>query len=390
MSQLGEIGVARQFLDGRLTLRASNSTALSGDAESDDFPSRFVFGADYRLAEGVDLVSEYEDARGRDIDATMSRVGVRATPWHRAQLNSSVTNEVSEFGPRLYANVGLLQGFRLNERWSLDLGVDQANTLEGPGVRPFDPDRERVSGSRNEDFLAGFVGAFYNAGPWSANSRLEHRNSDSEERNLLLVGWYREPTAGHGLSASVTFLDSETVAGTALSSAAFRFGWAWRKAGSAWAFLNRTDLVFEEATSPADTIENLKLVVNFNANRRYGAAAELSLQYAFKVVESRFDGDDYSGYTDLVGLDLRRRLGRRWDAGLATSVYHAWNSGVIDYGAGVDVGFNLRENLWLSLGYNIAGFHDSDFDAVRYTAQGPFLRFAIKADQATLKRIAGR
>ncbi len=46
--------------------------------------------------------------------------------------------------------------------------------------------------------------------------------------------------------------------------------------------------------------------------------------------------------------------------------------------------------MWLTLGYNIAGFHDSDFAQARYTAQGPYLRFAIKASQRTLKDIAGQ
>ena len=39
---------------------------------------------------------------------------------------------------------------------------------------------------------------------------------------------------------------------------------------------------------------------------------------------------------------------------------------------------------------NFVGFHDEDFAQARYTAQGPFLRFSIKADQRTLKDIAGQ
>jgi len=44
----------------------------------------------------------------------------------------------------------------------------------------------------------------------------------------------------------------------------------------------------------------------------------------------------------------------------------------------------------LTLGYNLKGFHDSDFSQARYTAQGPYLRFSVKADQHALRRIAGR
>jgi opacity protein-like surface antigen len=62
----------------------------------------------------------------------------------------------------------------------------------------------------------------------------------------------------------------------------------------------------------------------------------------------------------------------------------------MDYGFGLDVGYNVRDNMWLTLGYNLAGFDDSDFAQARYTAQGPYLRFQIKADQHFLKRITGR
>jgi hypothetical protein len=38
----------------------------------------------------------------------------------------------------------------------------------------------------------------------------------------------------------------------------------------------------------------------------------------------------------------------------------------------------------------VTGFYDEDFTQARYTAEGPFLKFSIKADQRTLKGIAGQ
>lgn len=389
-SDLAEVGLAQRLFDNRLTLRAGSSSALSGEAESTDFPSRYVVGADYRVLANVELVSEYEDASGPGIDATMTRLGVKATPWQRAQVNSFVTNEITEFGPRLFANVGLVQGFQLNERWSLDVGVDQSNTLSDADSRMFDPDRERVSGSLDEDFTAAFAGAMYTADAWSANSRLEFRNADSEERAALLIGWYREPSAGHGLSAGLTVMSSDHTLGNELTSANLKVGWAYRPGDRDWAFLNRTDFVYEDAVVDGAAARSWRFVSNLNANRRLGAAAQLSLQYAFKYVRTEFDDDGYSGFTDLVGVDYRRGFRPRWDVGINASVYHAYRPGVLDYGLGADVGFNVRDNMWLTLGYNVAGFHDTDFAEARYTAQGPFLRFSIKADQHTLRSIAGR
>ena len=389
-SDLVELGVSQKLFDDKLTLRASGSTALSGDPDSTDFPNRFVLGADYSLSKSIDLIAEYEDASGTGIDATMTRLGVRVTPWGRAQFNGYLTEEVTEFGPRLFSNVGLVQGFQLNDRWTLDIGVDQTNTIIDSGARAFDTDRELVSGSLNEDFLAVFAGAMYSADIWSANSRFEYRNSDTEERTSLLLGWYRQPSVGHGLSAGLTVLQSDNINGNEVTAADMKIGWAYRKANSEWSFLDRLDLIHEDLTSGGEDLRSWRFINNFNANRRFSAATQMSLQYAFKYVRSEFDGDGYTGYTDLIGFDLRRGFRSKWDMGVNTSVYNAYRSNVTDYGFGVDVGYNIRDNMWITLGYNIAGFDDSDFSQARYTAQGPYLRFAIKADQHILKQIAGR
>ncbi len=389
-SDLAELNLAKKFFEGKLNLRAGGRLEINKEAENLDYPSTVILGADYRIRTGIDLIAEYEEASGRDIDATMTRLGIRATPWARAQVNSSITNEVSEFGPRLYSSIGLIQGFQLDERWSFDVGVDQSNTLTGSNARQFDPDRELASGSFDDDFLSVFAGALYTAELWSANTRIEHRNSDTEERNSLLFGWYRQPTTGHGLSAGLTIFRSESIFGGEMTSADLKFGWAYRLANSKWSFLDRVDLVFDDLVTGPNSERSWRLINNFNANRRFSAATQMSLQYAFKYVHSEFGDIGYSGYTDLIGFDLRRGLRGRWDIGVNTSIYHSYQSKVIDYGAGLDVGFNLATNLWLTLGYNIIGFHDEDFAQARYTAQGPYLRFSIKADQRTLKDIAGQ
>jgi len=389
-SELAEVTLTKRVFNDKLNLRISGSTELSGDAESLDFPTRIVVGADYRISNGVELISEYETAEGRDIEATMTRVGIRATPWARAQVDTSVTNETTEFGPRLFANVGLVQGFQLNQNWSFDVGVDQTETILEPEARPLDPDRELVSGSFNEDFIAVYTGALYNTELWSANGRLEYRDSDIEERMAILAGWYREPAIGHGLSAGLLAYKSTDAAGNEMTAADLRFGWAYRMADSKWSFLNRIDLIFENATLTTEQQKTWRLINNFNANRRFSAKTQMALQYAFKYVRSEFDSAAYTGYTDLIGFDLRRGMRGHFDVGVNTSIYHSYESSVVDYGFGVDVGYNFASNMWVTLGYNIAGFHDSDFTAARYTAQGPFLRFSMKADQHALKRVAGR
>ena len=86
----------------------------------------------------------------------------------------------------------------------------------------------------------------------------------------------------------------------------------------------------------------------------------------------------------MIGIELRRNLGRRFDLGLAASMQHAWRSGTRAFSAGPSFGVSPADQLWLSIGYNIAGFRDPDFEAARYTRQGPYATVRLKFDQIGL------
>ena len=59
--------------------------------------------------------------------------------------------------------------------------------------------------------------------------------------------------------------------------------------------------------------------------------------------------------------------------------------GTSEHSVGFDVGITAARNVWISVGYNFEGFRDDHFDASRYTADGPYVRFRIKVDQDTFK-----
>lgn len=389
-SNVVNAGISRRLFDSALTARANGSFGLGDDPENADYLSSFVFGFDYSVLPEVDVFVEYENAEGRDVESEMTRIGVRATPWSRAQFNSSLTNEMSEFGPRLFANLGLVQGFQINEQWVVDVGFDQTRTVRDPNLRTFDPDRELAFGSLRDDFSAGYVGALYQAELWSMNSRLEYRDSASEKRASLLSGWYRQPRLGHGMSASLSVYRSDRDDSSEATAVELRYGWAYRPADSRWALLNRVDLQYENLTTASNDERTWRVVNNLNANRRINANTQLALQYAFKYIHSDFGSADVSGYTDLIGVDYSRGFAGRWEAGVHTSLYHSYRSNVLDYGVGVDLGYNLTDSMWLSVGYNFAGFHDGDFAAARYTAEGPYLTLTVRAHQELLKRLTGR
>ncbi|MFO1426746.1 MAG: hypothetical protein U1F11_07175 [Steroidobacteraceae bacterium] len=237
--------------DRRATLRVAADAALGGRDASVDYPSRALLGVDWHLDAAVDLFAEWEHADGESVGADMTRVGVRARPWERTEILSSLSQANSEHGPRTFANVGLTQGFRLDDHWSFDLGIDQSNTLRGPGTTALLGEATPLaSGSTTEDYFASFVGAQYHDEDWTLTGRAERRSADSERRTTLLAGWYREQRAGHALSLTLEARDSVTPGTNPDEQATtLRFAWAWRPLDSDWIVFSRSDFVRERRTA---------------------------------------------------------------------------------------------------------------------------------------------
>ena len=106
-----------------------------------------------------------------------------------------------------------------------------------------------------------------------------------------------------------------------------------------------------------------------------------------KYVIDRFDTEEYSGVTTLLGSEFRHDISDVFDVGVHANTLYSGNSGVMKYSTGVSLGWNMKRNIWLSVGYNFDGFEDRDFSAAGYTASGPYIRFRMKFDQDTAKEL---
>ena len=383
-SQQLYLGGSIDVLDRRVTLRGSTEIVLSDNDANADFPQRKTLGVDFKLRDSITVFTEYETTKGADIETDMTRVGIRAKPWNQAEFSSTLNQQSSEYGPRTFATLGLTQGVQLTEKLLLDFGVDHANTIAGASVQPLQSDFPLASGS-NDDFVATWAGATYRAEVWSATGRVEYRNADSGERFGILGGLYREEIAGHGFSVGLHLFSDKPTAGGRTTTSDLRLNWAYRPDLSRWIIFDRLDLIYEEQHLGSIDQRSWKVVNNFNANWKPALDVQFSFQYAAKYVRSNYSDTGYTGFTDLLGIGMRRDIDPQWDWGLHASVLHTWKSKVVKYGLGADIGHMVMKNAWLSIGYNIIGFHDADFTEARYTAQGPYLKFRIKLDQDSLK-----
>ena len=379
-SDLLTAGGSIDLLDDKITLRALTEQAVNRRDESLDFPGRSLVGLDYRLTNLSTLFAEVEDSSGQQIDSRLIRVGMRSTPRSGMQLSSSMNREFDEYGPRVFANLGLTQSWRIGDSWAMDVGVDQSKTLAAGTARAFDADVPLVVGDLNEDFLATFVGGQYRTDLWTGTARIERRSSDSAERTALLGAIFREPVEGRAMSLSVNWLDNKASVGRG-RVADSRFSYVYRPGDGRFIILERFDLQLEERDDALQSIRSSRFVNNYNMHWQVGRRFEIGGQVGARYVESTIDGIRYSGWSSLLGFDMRRDINHKFDFGAHATRLASQAGRNTERSFGFDLGINAAHNLWLSVGYNLVGFSDDQFDASRFTAAGPYIRFRFKADQ---------
>ncbi len=74
--------------------------------------------------------------------------------------------------------------------------------------------------------------------------------------------------------------------------------------------LDRFDVIDETIGLADGSVRVRKLVNNLNANYTPNSYTQWSFQYGAKYVFDRLDGASYTGYTDLLGVEVRRDLGQ--------------------------------------------------------------------------------
>ena len=348
------------------------------------------------------------------------KLGFETTPWSNARLTSTLNqSRITEYGPRTFALFGLNQRFLAGERWGFDVSIDSSHAFNESGDAPLvvDPSQPiatgglRDGGALTEDFTALSGGATYRTPLWSWNMRAETRQGDSNDRHGFTSAFLRQARDGVALSASVHAFSQHNADGSTGLLGNAQISWAYRPPGSRWSMLDKLEFRLDEIRHGRgepiignDTVaavgdaRSRRLVNNFAVNYASDAWAsedsrgvlsldqrsQLSLYYGSRYVLDSFGDDDYSGYTDIIGAEWRLDLSSRLDIGLRASVLHSWSQDTYAWALGPSIGFTPFTNAWVSLGYNVRGFQDRDFENAHHTAQGPYLVFRMKFDQQSL------
>jgi uncharacterized repeat protein (TIGR01451 family) len=417
-STIAQLGATKRFFSDKLELDAQTELPIGHKGESIDFPARHRLGARYVLNDDVTLIGSYEIAKGKYIDARTARIGFDVKPWTGGRLTTSLNQQsTNEYGPRSYAAYGLAQSLPISKKWTVDLTLDGNKTLGSVDrSRILNPLQPVASGGfvgagsateLNEDFTAVTAGATFRDGAWSWTGRAEARSGSLGNRYGLTTAALRQIGEGRAIGGLFSWFTADTKAGPKTETASLALSWANRPDDSRFAFLEKLELRSDKVTGavagrpgpiggvPLTIVGDAKsqrIINSFSLNwspttkqdGQYLGRSEVSVFWGSRYVFDRFGADDLKGWSNIVGTDLRFDLSKMIDVGVSGSVRQNPGGRSYAWSGGPTVGIAPFKNGYVSLGYNVVGFSDRDFEDSRYTRSGPFVTLRLKFDQSTL------
>ena len=374
--------------NGRVTLRTHIEKNIGNkNGANEAYPDRLIIGADVGLTDDVALFLEREITRSDEVNTSIDRIGLSSKLWEGASVKSSINREHQYAGDRTFATLGLAQHLNLTEQLSADLSVDHAKTLKNTQQEPIDSDQSAINGSIRDDFTAFAIGLGWRDDIWSWTTRLENRNGDLEDKQNLRFGFIRHLSKDKDFSARIDVTRSQLNTGDENNLATISLGSAWHPQKYDYTILQRLDYKQEQVRSDGDNKRSRKLIHNLHINKKAGKKTQISLHHGLKhTLEDEFN-EAYNATVDTAQLQVRRNVSEKVDVGIHAGYLHDWENDNWQYNYGGSVGLTPAENMWLSVGYNLEGFSDKDFEQSEYTAQGPYLQLRYRADKDQLSKI---
>ncbi|UNK49340.1 hypothetical protein MNR01_16700 [Lysobacter sp. S4-A87] len=378
---------------------------VGGEYEQDfngEDRNRVALGVDYRLRERNRLYGRYERQTGltsaygittadRESDALV--FGVDSTYIKDTQVFSEYRMRDAISG----RDIQMASGIR--NSWDIKEGLRLSSAAEH--VRIYDGD--------TGDATALAFGLDYSANPlWRGAARIEYRISgdvdstpDTDEQfdtTLLQLLYARKINRDWTLLARNYLLATNYESRGDVMQDRFQLGVAYRDTDrNRVNALARYEYKLEEDDSGivngfltggdiGQDVRTRAHIFSTHADWHPLRPWWLTGRVAAKWQEDRFS------YNDGTRVDSRFRgvlvsgrvvydITENWDIGVLASSFFGDND-ANQYAYGVEVGRLLKQNLWLSAGYNFVGFvGDPDLTGYEYTDEGAFIRLRIKFDE---------
>ncbi len=344
-------------------------------------------GGEYKFSSTGRVYARYEGINGSSDLAGVSTA--QNTNTAVAGIDTSLTKDTKAFseyrahssfdGDTSEAAVGLKNTYAIRPGLNLNTSFEQ--------VQPF----ARLSTATTSTEATAITGALnYTANPlWKGSVRLEMRTSDASDSFLATYGIAYKLSKDWSLPLSREPSWSHTVKvghHAEQDRKRFQIGAAYRDTDS-----NRLSMLTrfehrEETDTTADPIlKTATDIASLHFNYQPERGLILSGQFATKYVNDQSAGISSTSFGNLVSGRVTYDVTSHWDVGMIASLHTDGGLSNRKIGLGLEVGYMVKENLWLSGGYNFFGFKDKDLQGTDYTARGVYVRMRYKFDETLLQ-----
>jgi uncharacterized repeat protein (TIGR01451 family) len=394
-SVLALAGLRKSFVDQGLTISAVFEKPIKARGNNSEevtlFPERTVLGVDKSLGQRATANLRHEITNGANASGQNTFAGITWQPLGGTKISASTDMITNDSGRRIGATVGVDQVWQINQAWSVGAGLARRTNVDGTDT-PLDPTADVALGPLEdgirspltgaEQYRSGYLGAAYQSEDMAGSARLEARESTSGSRLVAVLGGAREITKSLSFSGAARHQWENPTGQAVREETDIWLGAAWRPRGEGVIVLNRLDA---GRARQGDDQNRTKIVNNLAVNAMVTKQTQVSLYHGFKHVETEFEGAQASGTTHLIGAEVRHDVYKGVDIGLQTTWSSSDASRTETWSFGPSVGFSPDKNVWVSLGWNVSGFGDADFEAAKYRNEGPYIKLRAKFDQNTAK-----
>lgn len=219
---------------------------------------------------------------------------------------------------------------------------------------------------------------------WKAAARLELRQDPDYNTVLSTLAYSAKLNSDWTLITRnfLNYLDARTDTVADQYEERIQIGGAYRPVNdNEWNGLMRYELRMDENLTAPDPAREWANIISGQVTYHPSRPWWFSGRAAGEWVNDDFSGvhSDYFAY--LFGSRVVYDISKRWDIGANANVLISPQGSARQYSMGLEVGYLVKENLWLSLGYNFAGFSNRDLTGTDYTNRGLFVRLRYKFDE---------
>lgn len=279
----------------------------------------------------------------------------------------------------LQSVMGVSQSVKISEAWRVNVGAERS--AGAAAAQDAAPQRGLVF-SVGADYLG--------QGEYKDRLRLggslESRRSSGGEAGLTgTFGGALKIDKEWSLLSRVS-LSSTTTTAERRTLGRSQVGAAFRPAGhDSLDLLARYEHKFDLRRADAGSMDSRVNIVSLHGHWQHSKSVATSIRYAAKSTSVAADGLASSYWAQMVYGRVTKDVTRNWDVGVQAGVL-AGKSGALQRSLGLEAGYRIGQDLWVSFGGNVVGLKDDDLAGYDKTDSGFYIRLRFKFDENLFAR----